>query len=209
MSACCVAVQRAADAPRSDQGIDMHRSPRGRSTRRGSPRSRRRPDRRRSALHRSRPAPAPAAAASAARPAHTSSTSTKSTRFLAIRTTASVMLYSRQGRPRHRACASPCRRWSAEELDVRHRGASTLIEGDTALTPDQGPTGGQHRRHARRRADCARLPRPRAKRCSAWRPSGSSVPPPTLTLGTATIARAAGGSSVAFGELVGDKRVQR
>ena len=51
-----------------------------------------------------------------------------------------------------RDSASPCRRWPREELGIGVERIE-LIEGDTALTPDQGADGGQQRHHARRRAD--------------------------------------------------------
>ena len=97
----------------------------------------------------------------------------------------------RQGRPRHR----PPHRHAADGRRGARRRASTrieLIEGDTALTPEPGPDGGQHRRHARRRpAAPGRGDRARGA-AGAWRPSGCSRRPPSSTLADGAVQRGGG-----------------
>ena len=91
----------------------------------------------------------------------------------------------------------------AEELDVP-LASVTVVEGDTALTPDQGPTygsqsvqtGGMQIRQAAATARSALLDQA-AQRLS--------VDKNDLTVTDGTIAAKAGGAGVSYGELIGGK----
>ena len=80
-----------------------------------------------------------------------------------------------------------------------------LVEGDTALTPDQGATAGSTRRHARRRAD---PPGGRDRPRGADRPRGGARGRPRAELEATgnEVRPKAGGAGLRFGELVGDRR---
>ena len=110
-----------------------------------------------------------------------------------------------QGRSRHRARASRCGRWSARSSASRVERIE-LIEGDTALTPEPG------RRRRAAPASCAaacssaRPRRPRARRCSRWRPQRlGSAGRRTSTLADGVVRAKAGGAGVTFADLVGDQ----
>ena len=94
---------------------------------------------------------------------------------------------------------------AAEELGIGVERIA-LIEGDTALTPDQGPTagssgimrGGVQIRQAAATAREALIALASARSSASRRPSSTSS--------TARCGRKRGGAGIRFGELVGDKR---
>ncbi len=123
--------------------------------------------------------------------------------FLAIHPDGSVTLFSGKvdlGTGARAALAQ----MAAEELDVPFERV-TIIEGDTALTPDQGPTagsagvsrGGMQIRHAAATARQALFARAS---------STLGVPIENLVVSDGVIRPAAGGKSVSYGQLVGDQR---
>ena len=124
--------------------------------------------------------------------------------FLAIHADGSVTLFSGKVDLGTGARAA-LRQMAAEELDVP-LARITMIEGDTALTPDQGPTagsmgvsrGGMQIRRAAATARQALLER-------ASQHLGKSATDLQITDGVVT--PKGGGAGVSYGELVGDRRL--
>jgi nicotinate dehydrogenase subunit B len=98
------------------------------------------------------------------------------------------------------------RQMVAEELDVPVERITEMVEGDTALTPDQGPTagsqgvsrGGQELRRAAATARQALL---------ALAAQRVGVPVGDLVTADGVVQPKAGGPGVAYGELIGDGRI--
>jgi CO/xanthine dehydrogenase Mo-binding subunit len=98
------------------------------------------------------------------------------------------------------------RQMLAEELDVPIERITEMVEGDTALTPDQGPTagsqgvsrGGQELRRAGATARRALV---------AMAAARLGVPAADLETADGVVRPKAGGAGVSYGALVGDRRL--
>ncbi|PYM62137.1 MAG: xanthine dehydrogenase family protein molybdopterin-binding subunit, partial [Candidatus Rokuibacteriota bacterium] len=98
------------------------------------------------------------------------------------------------------------RQMVAEELDVPVERITEMVEGDTALSPDQGPTagsqgvsrGGQELRRAAATARQALL---------ALAAQRLGLPAGDLVTADGVIQPKAGGPGVSYGELIGDRRI--
>jgi CO/xanthine dehydrogenase Mo-binding subunit len=124
--------------------------------------------------------------------------------FLAIHADGSVTLFSGKVDLGTGARAA-FRQMVAEELDVPIERIA-MIEGDTALTPDQGGTGGSYGvsrggMQLRRAAATARQALLGLAASRLGRPVGD------LEVGDGMVRPKAGGAGVSYGELIGDRRL--
>src|SRR5206468_10454336 len=96
------------------------------------------------------------------------------------------------------------RQMAAEELGI-DVGTIAMIEGDTALTPDQGPTAGSSgvMRGGVQIRQAAATARETLLRLAAER---TGKPASELECSGGSVRVKAGGASVRIGELIGDKR---
>jgi nicotinate dehydrogenase subunit B len=124
--------------------------------------------------------------------------------FLAIHADGSVTLFSGKVDLGTGARAA-LRQMAAEELDVPLE-RITMIEGDTALTPDQGPTAGSMgvaRGGMQIRQAAATVRRALIERAS----QRLGMPVVDLETMDGVVRPKAGGPGIAYGELIGDQRL--
>ncbi|HTX53014.1 MAG TPA: molybdopterin cofactor-binding domain-containing protein, partial [Candidatus Baltobacteraceae bacterium] len=124
--------------------------------------------------------------------------------FLAIHADGSVTLFSGKVDLGTGARAA-YRQMTAEELDIPVERIS-IIEGDTALTPDQGPTAGSQgvARGGMQFRQAAATARQALVQLAAQRLSQSAA---GLEVVDGVVRPKAGGTGVSYGELVGDRRL--